>query len=241
MMIRQRLATQARTFTTTSCKNDIFDFLKLRKPKTEQPQSTSEVMRKSEDEQLANSSPTKNTETKVQRKKLRIIGEPVDNNKWKDVNNGFVMNAWPVKQVAPKLTEQRIENALLDAYKTVFGGSGDQSDFKNTPLNDLQLRFEYTKQVAKFMKCSIPDAVISRLGTINDIHNYYTYKVKGVHVNEKEPDALYLNKNEFPSNVSIVDTVEDKRRQKKIWKNTLSKAKQAKENVAEEAIRKAMD
>ena len=149
------------------------------------------------------------------------------------------MNAFPTSLVAPELSAEKVTEALKSNYTKYFlasasstSGSNSSSslgdDYLDIVLDNLDSRFAYMESVMHDLGVAIPDQVLSTLTTINDVQNYYLTKVVAIQFNEKLPDAIYLDPNDFEGmNITIVDVAQERREKRAKWKSLLKEAKQA--------------
>lgn len=240
-----------RSFSQTTQRQDLFDFLRRRsiKPRDEEPKptatesstpaqpqkKTSDVM--SEVESSSSSEPVKQS--------LRIVGKPPSiQETWESEKNGFDLSSpWPIKLVAPELTSEAVMNALETNYAKIVEPKLTEkpADWKSAKLDDLQLRFDFSKAVIAELQVSIPDRVLSQLSTIGDIHDYYLDQVVGRIFNEKLPDAVYFNNEDFEgTNVTFVDADKEKKESKLRWKRLVQEAKEQQRQQQRELLDKAL-
>lgn len=250
-LCRQVGGQQQRRFSQSSGRQDLFDFLRRRsiKPRDEEskppstesstpakPQKkTSDVM--SEVESSSSSEPVKQN--------LRIVGKPRSiQETWESEKNGFELsNPWPIKLVAPELTTEAVVNALETNYAKIVEPklTKKPTDWKSAKLDDLQLRFDFSKAVIAELQVSIPDRVLSQMSTIGDIHNYYLDQVVGRIFDEKLPDAVHFNNEDFEgTNITFVDADKEKKESKLRWRRLVQEAKEQQRQQQRELLDKAL-
>lgn len=235
-----------RQFSRTSTRQDLFDFLKKRsiKPRDAQKEKPQEAVTETTNTSVEETNKEKPKPNK--REALRVIGKPPSiHESWETEKNGFdLSNPWPTKLNNSELSIEQVENALLKNYTEIIQPTLNTSveDWMKTELNDLKLRFDYTKAVISQLNVSIPDRVLSEMNQISDLYDYYVDNVVGKIVNEKLPDAIYFDPNEFEgTNITFVDADKEKKDSKQRWKNLVKQAKDKQRQRQRELLDKALE
>ena len=225
-----------RSFQTSTGRLDLFDFFKRRGAKeiteTPSPQKTKEVMKNLE-----------SGESKINPKpvKLRVLGKPPQDTSWELENNGFAVNAWPMKATLPELDAAAVEQVMKEVF-TKMVGEGSSDGFLLTPLTDLNMRFQYTKSLSRELGVLIPDTVLSNIENVGDIKTFLLNKVAGKQFDENAPDAIYLDSEEFEGlNITIRDSMAERQARKENYKKLLRRARASERAEQEKLLKGALE
>lgn len=222
-------------------RQNLFDFFRKNKVIENEPKvpvkKTKEIMKELE-----------NTDSKsTERVNLRVLATPPDPEiEWNKKKNGFEVNPWPLKYNNARLTSQEVDSALKTAFQSTFNGSeaqaADGADLASYSLSDLNLRFQFAKEVSRVLDIAIPDKVLSTSITIGKIKQYLDDKVVGVQFDEKNPEAIYLDpKNYQGLNITFYDKKADISKQKQRFTEAYQKARQAEVERQREVLEKALN
>lgn len=227
---------------------DILGFLRGRK---EQPglapvkaESTSKVIKDIEERQSRNEM-SKNLDPV----ELEVIGLPVEELEWNETQrNGFEVNAFPIHQVNPEVTQQEVDVALYNAYSEVVLKNPSSADnitipaeWVNTEITDLTVRLQFLKHIMKALNTAIADNKLVDLSSINALQGYFSTKAIGRKFNEKEPDAIYLDPNDFKgTNITILDAPISKKERLAKWQQLVEEARKAEDEKLGKTLDAAM-
>ncbi|ANB11360.1 hypothetical protein AWJ20_4166 [Sugiyamaella lignohabitans] len=239
--IAPRLALQQhRQLSSSIPRSNLFDFFRRAGVKDESKPVPKQTKTKDVMKELESGESEVVSDKRV---KLRVLGAPPKDESWEQERNQFEVNAWPLKATAPELQETQVTEALQNAYNKHFTSSNDTSaSYLDQSLDDLNLRFSYTKEVSRELSVIIPDAVLSKVQTIGDVYEYLTTKVAGRRYDENQPEAIYLDPKEFEGlNITIRDAISEKRNKKLRFKEALAGARNAEKARQEELLQKALN
>lgn len=229
-----------RQFHNTRASNDLFDYFRIRNflkkeegPKEVEVESAKDVMKKveSSEEDLSKVS------------NLRVLGKPPKDTTWEELEAPkWAFQPWPTAQNNKKLKLRTVQIALAHAAKQHIAGFEKGSDLMAASLQDLTTRFNFIKEITPRLNVSIPDAVLTKATNVGDIFNYLEANVVGREFDEKQPDAVYLNPDEFEGlNVTFVDHGAESAKQAKKFKKLLDKAEEHMEVEVARKLQAAVD
>lgn len=156
-----------------------------------------------------------------QPRKLRVLGKPRNPEtdlKW--VKAKFTFDAWPTNLCKKSLTTDKIVAAV----------GAHPIDYK-----DLNARFEAFKQISKSLGVAIPDRVLTTCDS-PELLKAYLQSVSREY-DEKQPDAIYLDRKEFQGlNITIEPTPKERRAVIKKTKQLIREAQKAQEKKTESLL-----
>ena len=155
--------------------------------------------------------------------KLRVLGMPKNNKAdWDSVKDVASFTAWPTSYHRSDLSTEQIESAVAAAF-----GSAD--------LSNLSQRFQAIKSLSESLNLAIPDSVLSKVESTQDAVEYLKSVARPY--NEKTPDAVYLNAEDFKdTNITISDPAAERKARRKHYKSLVRQARQAEEQSFKSAL-----
>ena len=241
---------QSRCFSTSSKKLSIMDYFKFYKKKD------SDIVPTKKTEQVIDE--IENNKVDYKKKKITILGKKNPELYDKQVIfknlNGFTVNRWIPKETyyKLKLSNKNPENTYIDVidsiipelYNKFYLRNSNESpisleSFESINLNDLYQRFIFIKQVQIKFGIEISDLKLTQLNNLLKLKNHLVRELNPskIELNEKLPNAIYLNPEEFiGTNISIGDHIFEKQKSKH-FKKLIKKANKL-ESVAIEEFQK---
>lgn len=186
------------------------------KSKVEKTQSTKDLIKDIEDRE-SKQEVSKGLAGPVE---LDVLGAPVVDTWSEEERAQFAFKAFPIAKHNAELTIEEVESVLGSSYKQVYGSEGQDLG------QDLNKRFAYLKAVMQGLNTAIPEKYIIQFGSVEDVRTYFAGKVVGIEFNEKEPEAIYLNPEDFKgTNITLVDVVKSKKERKQKWDDLINQAR----------------
>jgi RNase H-fold protein (predicted Holliday junction resolvase) len=215
---------------------DLFGFLKGRKEQAAPVPSTKKLIKDIEERESRNEVSLKEPVD------LEVIGlPPRDYSVWtEEERNGFTVEAFPISQVNSELTGEQVQAALVKAYNEINAAAVESisEEIASKTFEDFNARLQFLKSVEKTLKTAVSDSKIIELDSIQAIANHFNNFVIGRQFNEKEPDAIYLNPEDFKgTNITLVDeSLSTKKAKSKTWDRLVEQARKAQEEELEKSL-----
>lgn len=156
-------------------------------------------------------------------RKLEILGQPKKvEEDWPEVQQYAEFTPWPTNQHRKDLTKEQIAS-VLNSIKDL--------DFRN-----IEARFAAVKSISEQLSLAIPDAVFTKLNSTADLENHL--HKSAVPFDERQPDAVYLNPEDFVGlNITLSDPVAERRSRKRRTHEVIKEAKAAQKRATDELMR----
>ncbi|ODV93398.1 hypothetical protein PACTADRAFT_51993 [Pachysolen tannophilus NRRL Y-2460] len=221
-----------RYFASSQTNLSILDFFRSKK-------DTATLTKKSTDELISKVEKDDVSLTSDINKKIPILGKRnVEQlNRWKTKMNNFKVESWVpekskyyygLKQYDSndlKLEKygELINNLLLTSYNKFYPNNQLESisQFNSNLNNDLSLKFKFFKYIQITFGLKISDMNLTQINTLQALNDFLKTELKPnkTIINEKLPNAIYLNPQDFKNtNVYIDSSISPKEKQKKFNK-----------------------
>lgn len=222
--------TSTRFIHTTRPSLGFLGWLDFKKEQEKKPASTTEIMKKAEEDKLE--------VTKVD--KIEFIGKDIDPRELIPVHerlNGFRIQPWLNKK---KVTVENLDQVLIEAYESVTKQKVSKPE--EISLEDLQFRFDYTKKLQELSGYIIPDHILTRAINASMLQKFFIESIFTGLYYKKNPDSLsheeLKQKGFTAANIYIESPVSDAEAKKK-YKRLLKKAKKQQTLKSEQLIEEA--
>lgn len=155
---------------------------------------------------------------------LRVLGRPPDVAEgFEEIKDKVAFSPWPTRHHRYDLTASDISRAVNDAFRNA------------DDVHNLQTRFAAVKSVSKALNVGIPDHVLTSMRSVDDLKSYL--KSIACPYDERQPDAIYLRKEDFVgTNITLVDVVADRRSRKARYEEMLKKARELQQENTEKLL-----
>lgn len=117
-------------------------------------------------------------------------------------------NSW--KSVDKVTNQEGLDKVIIESCKDILNPGAKETD----QFPDLITKFKFVKKLQSLSGYSVPDHELSKLTSPLQFKSYYNKNIisgKLLQFNEKEPNAIYLTKDDFKQpNIHLVETVTSK-------------------------------
>lgn len=147
---------------------------------------------------------------------------------------GFKVEQWKSKLVSAKDIEatyqpDSVKEILIKSYNEIYQNNqlSQENELATVELNDLQLRFQLSKQLQKTLGFDISDYIFSRSHNLQALHDSICEIVSKRWTNERNPNAIVLRAEDFSAPNVYLNEELDKYQQDKLYQELLVKANES--------------
>ncbi|CAH2352422.1 hypothetical protein CLIB1423_06S06084 [[Candida] railenensis] len=148
---------------------------------------------------------------------------------------GFKVEQWKSKLVEGKdiestYSQESVKDILIKSYNEVNQAtplSQDIDDLAVVDLNDLQLRFQLSKQIQKNLGFDISDYIFSKSHDLHTLYGSICEIISKRWTNERNPNAIVLRSEDFSAGNIYLNEELDKYQQDKLYQELLEKANES--------------
>lgn len=124
----------------------------------------------------------------------------------------------PLSNLSATYTTELLESKINSAYENLTSKTINSKIYKDTPLSDLEFRFNFAKLLQQKLGFDISDYTLSRAHDVEYLYGELKKTVASRWSNERNPNAIVLKQEDFASvgNVYLNNELTESEQQKRL-------------------------